>query len=146
MTTESAPLFYEHGLHFSCQRGCGACCKVSGKVKISEAEAPRLARALQLNEAEFKDEYTLFVGGERQLGARSDGACILLDEQDACRVYPARPLQCRTYPFWDEILANEWTWMLERRTCPGLERGRMYSLADIELARKGLLQVDGYTL
>jgi Fe-S-cluster containining protein len=35
-----------------------------------------------------------------QLKSKSDGSCIFHDECGRCRIYPARPLICRTYPFW----------------------------------------------
>ena len=40
------------------------------------------------------------------------------------RVYPVRPLQCRTYPFWPEVLASRQAWQREARRCEGINRGR----------------------
>jgi len=31
--------------------------------------------------------------------------CIFL-ESTGCRVYPARPAQCRTYPFWEQKIGG----------------------------------------
>ena len=45
-----------------------------------------------------------------------------------------RPIQCRTWPFWEENL-DEWTWHEEVATiCPGVNRGKFYSLEDIRRA------------
>ncbi|MBN2158566.1 MAG: YkgJ family cysteine cluster protein [Spirochaetes bacterium] len=35
-----------------------------------------------------------------QIKNKSNGACLFHDECGWCRIYPARPLICRTYPFW----------------------------------------------
>jgi Fe-S-cluster containining protein len=35
--------------------------------------------------------------GRKELAARSDGACPLLDENGACIAYDARPFGCRTH-------------------------------------------------
>ncbi|OHD63356.1 MAG: hypothetical protein A2176_00165 [Spirochaetes bacterium RBG_13_51_14] len=35
-----------------------------------------------------------------QLKDKSDGSCMFQEEDGCCRIYPSRPLICRTYPFW----------------------------------------------
>ena len=40
-----------------------------------------------------------------------------------CGIYPVRPLQCRTWPFWPENLINESAWKRAARGCPGMDRG-----------------------
>jgi Fe-S-cluster containining protein len=35
-----------------------------------------------------------------QLKDKSDGSCMFQEENGRCAIYPARPLICRTYPFW----------------------------------------------
>ena len=56
----------------------------------------------------------------------------MLDGDGRCRVYPVRPLQCATWPFWTENLKPE-TWNGPvRETCPGIGQGRLYSRAEIE--------------
>ena len=43
-------------------------------------------------------------------------ACIFLDRStNQCRIYEARPIQCRTYPFWTPIMASVATWNAECR-------------------------------
>ncbi len=63
--------------------------------------------------------------------------CIFWDEEGkGCSVYELRPKQCRTYPFWKEILASEDAWRKEADACGGIEpggdRGRLYDRAEIE--------------
>jgi Fe-S-cluster containining protein len=33
-------------------------------------------------------------------------ACIFLDENNKCKIYEARPMQCLSYPFWPNIMAS----------------------------------------
>jgi Fe-S-cluster containining protein len=35
-----------------------------------------------------------------QLKDKSDGSCMFQEQDGCCRIYPARLLICRTYPFW----------------------------------------------
>ena len=42
----------------------------------------------------------------------------------ACSIYPVRPLQCRTWPFWPGNIRDPESWRLASRTCPGMTRGR----------------------
>jgi len=51
------------------------------------------------------------------------GECRFLDKDSRCRVYRARPTQCRTWPFWPENM-NAKTWTKEIAVfCPGVGKG-----------------------
>lgn len=52
-----------------------------------------------------------------------------------CGIYHVRPLQCRTWPFWDGLLASEDAWKRAGKMCPGLGRGKHYPLEKIESLR-----------
>ncbi len=45
-------------------------------------------------------DLTLKDGRLLQLKDKSDGSCIFQLDDGCCRIYAARPLICRTYPFW----------------------------------------------
>ena len=51
-----------------------------------------------------------------------------------CSVYSARPLQCRTYPFWSHIVDSEEQWAREAAECPGIDIGPTHSGDDISAA------------
>lgn len=42
----------------------------------------------------------------RESGPSSLSACIFLDENNKCKIYEARPMQCLSYPFWPNIMAS----------------------------------------
>lgn len=71
----------------------------------------------------------------------SDGfGCPLLTQAGRCRVHPVKPAQCRTFPFWDELLDDRTAWREAKRFCPGIdaEGGRLYSLEEIQKLRRGI--------
>ena len=65
------------------------------------------------------------------LKERSDYDCIFLTEK-GCAIYNARPLQCRTYPFWKGIADSPESWKGEMKSCPGIGKGRCYSTKEVK--------------
>ena len=58
----------------------------------------------------------------------------------ACAVYPVRPLQCRTWPFWPENLSSEQAWNHSAKRCHGMNAaGRTFSLNQIHAIRDAIL-------
>lgn len=43
----------------------------------------------------------------------SSAGCVFLDPFGKCSIYPVRPIQCRTYPFWPSLLEDRETWESE---------------------------------
>ena len=48
-----------------------------------------------------------------------------------CTIYPVRPRQCRTFPFWPENLESPEAWEEATETCHGVGSGKLYRLEDI---------------
>ena len=92
-----------------------------------------------MTEAQFGEQYLRRVGRRYSLTEKANHHCIFWE--DGCRVYDARPTQCRTYPFWKEVVRDSRSWNEEGRFCPGIDGGRFYDKT--EIAR--LLQGDGGT-
>lgn len=84
---------------FECRR-CGACCRVPGIVRVTDADVDALAACLGLSPEAFADRYTVLAPGRTglALAGAPDGPCIFLTEDNLCRVHRARPAQCRDYP------------------------------------------------
>ena len=70
------------------------------RVLLAKADIPRLADALGLGAMEFLQRYTVLAANRAQLSLteQADGACCLLTAEQRCRVYAARPQQCRDFP------------------------------------------------
>lgn len=123
----------EELLRFECTQ-CGLCCTARGDyahVYVDEKECKSLARFLRLSLQDLKRRFT-FVDddGWRQLRFEQ-GGCVFLDAKGRCRVYLARPSQCRTFPFWPELIRRDrWT-RHARRLCEGVGRGPGFSSREV---------------
>lgn len=111
------------GLRFECQQ-CSFCCTGSpGFVWLSDADISSLCAFFTMDPEEFFRSYCRSVevegGTALSLREKSGYDCIFL-EGGRCSVYAARPVQCRTYPFWEEILETESSWKSEATYCPGI--------------------------
>jgi hypothetical protein len=70
---------------------------------------------------EFRARWTKKDDGYTVL--KMDGpACPFLDGA-RCTVYGARPLQCRSFPFWPENLKSRVRWEDLSAFCPGVGKG-----------------------
>lgn len=129
--------WYEDGLAFSCSQ-CGNCCSGEpGFVWVTQDEIADLAECMSLSEQEFRKQYVRRVESRFSLVEYPNGDCIFLDpETRGCMVYKARPIQCRTWPFWSSNLKSKRDWEDTCRVCPGAGGGKLYSFDEIEIARK----------
>lgn len=126
--------FYSNGLRFECTR-CNACCRYEpGYVFLSESDLDRLMKGTGLGRAEFLKRYcrTVDIGGVRMISLteKENFDCIFWD--NGCTVYRHRPLQCRSFPFWEANLESRKAWQEVSRTCPGVNRGKLFTSAEIE--------------
>jgi len=123
--------WYRDGLRFACEQ-CGACCTGDpGVVWVNQAEVKAVAEFLHLSEAEVRAQYTRQTLGRRSLIERPNGDCTFFDHQHGCRVYPVRPRQCRSWPFWPSNLGSPETWQEVCQVCPGAGRGQHHTLDEV---------------
>ncbi len=127
--------FYEKGLRFECQ-GCRYCCSAEpGYVFLSEQDIKRLSDGLSMDRQTFIDTYCRLVdmGAFKMVSLleKENYDCIFLTD-GGCKVYPYRPRQCETYPFWAHVLEDEETWKNEGKSCPGIGKGKLYTKKEIE--------------
>ena len=132
--------WYRKGLSFEC-RQCGNCCSGEpGYVWVTAAERRQIAKALGVESEALAPKYIRRVGFRYSLTERSNGDCIFLGrngERAGCEIYQVRPLQCRTWPFWNDVLQTGDIWDTTARKCPGMNHGRRYSYSEIEVIRAG---------
>jgi len=119
------------GLRFECQPGCTACCTQQGFVYLTEADVSRAAGFLQMTPAAFERRYVYRTRNLRRLRTPRSARCHFLEES-GCSIHPAKPAQCRIFPFWPELVENRREWLKTARYCPGIGHG---SLIQIETAR-----------
>ena len=130
--TDKKP-FYEQGLHFSCKR-CSDCCRLGpGYVFLSRNDLQLLAEGLQIEYTAVMKKYCRWAPGtgrEMLLSLREKPGFDCIFWQDGCSVYQYRPLQCRTFPFWESTLSTLKTW--KDLSCPGTGSGTLHSREYIE--------------
>lgn len=124
-------------LRFACT-GCGVCC--TGDASRYVAAGPREQEAirtfLNISRSWFRRRYLTRVDENTEGLRLAQGRCVFLDGQRRCRIYTVRPVQCRTYPWWPEVVASPATWRAEARRCEGINRGAPVPLINIEAALK----------
>jgi Fe-S-cluster containining protein len=133
--------WYIAGLHFECQQ-CGACCAGpnQGYIWVTRPEIKLIADFLKVETKQLRREYLRHVGLRTTIieqPATKD--CIFLrrmDGQRRCMIYPVRPGQCRTWPFWPENLVSADAWNRAAQKCSGVNRGRYYGFEEIERIKK----------
>ncbi|MDR4510034.1 MAG: YkgJ family cysteine cluster protein [Candidatus Brocadiaceae bacterium] len=122
--------WYKEGLRFECQR-CGNCCRGEpGAVWVDKSEMARISSFLGIALSAFAKNYLRKIYKRFSLLEYGNGDCIMY--RDGCRIYTVRPCQCRTFPFWKLNLESKSEWEKRKETCPGIDRGKLYSLKDIE--------------
>jgi len=129
--TGQRKFWFKKGLQFDCT-GCGACCggEPGGYVWVDKNEIRALARYLGMSEEEFAMKYLKNVDGYYSLLILPEGNCVFLKD-NACSVYPARPFQCSSFPFWPHVLDSRRKWDQRAEKCPGMNRGTMHPLHKI---------------
>ena len=133
MSRDTRPYHERTRLRFACT-ACGDCCAGGGgyHVFLKDGEDERLRRYLGLSRGWFRRRYLRRLSeGDLVLASGGGGRCVFLQADGRCRVYTARPLQCRTYPFWPEVVASRAAWTREARRCEGIGRGAVVPIARI---------------
>ncbi len=97
---------------FECQQ-CGTCCRWPGSVLLEPADIAAAAAQLGLAEADFIAQHTMLARNRAQLTLKEKpgGSCEFLEEPNRCRIYAARPRQCRDFPHGWSVSG-----------CPGMNR------------------------
>jgi Fe-S-cluster containining protein len=105
----------------ACDTCKGYCCRWGGYVWITEDEMVAMADILKMDLEVFAREYVKAAYGRLSIQERlRDGEyqCAVFDPfNNRCRVYDARPKQCRTFPYWDQFKEN---YQVLLELCPGV--------------------------
>jgi uncharacterized protein len=130
--------WYKEGLRFECTQ-CGNCCSgPPGYVWVTRDEVKRIADFLGLGNGWLDKSRLRRVGFRHSLTEKPDGDCIFLKRENGkamCSIYPVRPLQCRTWPFWSVNLKSQAAWDQSAENCPGMNKGPHYNFVHIEELR-----------
>ncbi|SRR6266404_5669609 len=123
--------WYQDGLQFNCTR-CGHCCTGEpGFVWVTDAEIAAIAEFRQEQLDEFTQLYTRCALRGRSLREKANGDCVFYEQGEGCTIYPVRPRQCRTWPFWASNTATPEDWQETCQVCPGAGQGELISAEEI---------------
>jgi Fe-S-cluster containining protein len=113
--------WYADGLRFECT-GCGKCCTgAPGYIWVDDAEITQIADYLQMTTKKFCKKFVRIVKGRQSLlELPKSYDCIFLKDKK-CQIYPVRPKQCRTFPWWVQHLKSEADWKKAALTCEGIK-------------------------
>jgi Fe-S-cluster containining protein len=128
--------WYQEGLRFRCTR-CGHCCTgAPGFVWVNDEEIEAIARHRGETVAATTALYTRVAHRGRSLREKNNGDCVFYDKAQGCTIYPVRPRQCRTWPFWESNVATPEAWLRTCEICPGSGIGKLIAPEEITLRAK----------
>ena len=124
--------WFEDGLCFECTQ-CGNCCSgAPGAVWVDDDDIGRIAEYTGKGEGEIRVMHTRPFAGRTSLTEFANGDCTVFDpEMRRCRIYPVRPTQCRTWPFWGSNLQSSSDWEATQEDCPGAGQGPLVTVDEI---------------
>jgi len=129
--------WYAAGLHFECHK-CGRCCSgpTEGYIWVTKPEIQLIANHLNMPPEDFKRKYLSRVGFRKSIKeVPRTHDCVFLQqtsEGKRCTIYPVRPAQCRSWPFWPGNLSSPYNWNLAAQRCPGINRGPAFTPEQIQ--------------
>ena len=130
--------WYASGLRFTCTQ-CGNCCSGDpGYVWATKEEIRRISEFLGREDEWLPKTQLRRVGLRYSLTEKKDGDCVFLKREGGksmCSIYPVRPLQCQTWPFWNGLLRSPESWAEAAATCPGMNNGAHHDFVRIEHVR-----------
>ena len=117
-------------MRFECQPGCTACCQRRGFVYLTEEDVARAAEFLGMTARAFEKRYIYRTKNLRRLRIPKSGLCRFL-KTDGCSIHPAKPTQCRLFPFWPELTESRREWKRTAGWCPGIGKGDLIQIGTV---------------
>jgi Fe-S-cluster containining protein len=126
-------------MRFQCQSGCIKCCEEKGFVYISEFDIVQLAEFLHLTVPDFETRYVYRTKNVSRLRVPRHAECPFLSSH-GCTVHPVKPIQCRTFPFWPELVDDKKEWAKTAKWCPGIGKGSHVSTEHVRISIREMQQ------
>jgi uncharacterized protein len=128
--------FWEEGIRFQCQSS-GNCCTSHGEygfVYMTTEDRERMAKVLGIPTKEFTKKYCAPQGGVYVLIEDPKNPDCMFLKNKRCTVYEGRPTQCRTWPFWPEVMNAKAGKKEITSFGPGVGKGELIPVEKIETA------------
>jgi Fe-S-cluster containining protein len=98
-------------------------------VYLTEDDIIRLSDHLKIPPSDFERRYVYRTKNIRRLRVPRHAQCEFL-ESGGCSVHEAKPTQCRTFPYWPELLDSRRAWHKTGSWCPGIGEGELVNIED----------------
>jgi Fe-S-cluster containining protein len=85
---------------------------------------------------EFQQRYVYATKRHLRLRRRR-GLCPFLTSE-GCSVHPAKPTQCRVFPFWPELTEDKRVLEETGQWCPGIGKGDMVSVESLKQSARDM--------
>jgi Fe-S-cluster containining protein len=118
------------GLQFACQAGCTECCRQKGFVYLTPDDLVRMAEFTGMSARAFEKKYVYRTSRQMRLRVPRDGGTCSFLLEGGCSIHPAKPTQCRIFPFWPELVESRREWKKTARYCPGIGQGPLIQIED----------------
>jgi hypothetical protein len=115
------------GVRFRCKPGCTRCCDRQGYVYLTRKDLENAARHTGMTTAEFERRYVYRTRHLLRLRKPRRSQCHFLVD-GGCSIHPVKPVQCRLFPFWPELLEDTLVWRKTAALCPGIGTGRLIQI------------------
>ena len=113
--------WYKDGLRFKCTE-CGKCCTgAPGCVFLTADESKSIANFLGCSLEVFLANFTRRINGRLALTEKPRSYDCIFLRDNKCQIYPFRPEQCRTFPWWKENLTSKKAWLEAKADCEGID-------------------------
>lgn len=126
--------WWQKGIRFECQ-GSGKCCTSHGEygfVFLTLEDRKRFAKFFKISSSAFTKKYCEKTDDTWHLKEDPKNPDCMFLKNKRCSTYEARPDQCRTWPFWPEVMKAK-SWSKDVASfCPGVGKGRLVSGKEIE--------------
>lgn len=88
-----------------------------------------------MDEHQFEERYVYATKNTRRLRKPKGSQCPFLGGR-GCTVHPAKPTQCRLFPFWPEMIEDNKELTATAKWCPGIGSGKLVSIKTLEASAR----------
>ena len=89
---------------------------------LTEGDLARAAEFLGMKPKAFERKFVYRTRNLRRLRIPRVAHCQFLKD-GGCSIHPAKPTQCRAFPFWPEVVKTPKAWKKTASFCPGIGKG-----------------------
>jgi len=114
---------------------------MDGLVYLNEDDLKKAAKFVGMSARKFEAKYVYRTRHQMRFRKPREKQCPFLEE-GGCSIHPAKPTQCRTFPFWPELVEKRAAWNKTAKYCPGIGKGPLIQIGTaMEMAEE---QRSGY--